>query len=87
MKMESFLEFCAGPRIAKAILRLEPKEDTKKESRSESPIAKEAMGNRENVEALYSDDQCGNVICLSITKDVSSWKEVKIKNMAYYLII
>ncbi len=80
--MESFLEFCAGTRLAKAILQSEPKEDAK--DRSESPIAKETEGSRENVEALYNDYQCGNLSCLSITKDVSSWKEVKIKNIAYY---
>ena len=79
MKMQTFLEFCTGNRIAKAIMRTRSIPE-----RPKSPIESETEGTSESIDDLYSDYQCGNLCCLSATNDIKDWKEVHIKKVAYY---
>ena len=70
MKMQTFLEFCTGNRIAKAIMRTRSIPE-----RPKSPIESETEGTSESIDDLYSDYQCGNLCCLSATNDIKDWKE------------
>ena len=77
--MQSFLEFCAGSRVAKAFAKTMYVPE-----RPKSPIEEDSVGEREIIEELYSDYQCGNLCCLSSTNDIKDWKEVHIKKVAYF---
>lgn len=77
--MESFLEFCAGTRLAKAIQSW--KEGPQ---RPTSPIATEVEQCSETFEKLYSKIECGNLLCIETTENTALWKEVRVKNRAYF---
>ena len=78
--MESFIEFCAGTRLAKAI-----KSWKKPPKRPVSPIADENEQDPGAIERLYSEIECGNLLCIESTENASRWKQARVRDRLYYL--
>jgi len=76
--MDTFWEFCAGTRIAKAI------QSWKQEStRPASPIVDEVEQGLEVIQTLYNIIDCGNIVCLESTENTTLWNEVRVRNRTY----
>ena len=73
--MESFIEFCAGTRLAKAIVAWRGPPTTFKAEVEQCPEA---------IQAPSLLIECGHLLCIESTENTSGWKEVRVKNRAYF---
>ena len=74
--MESFIEFCTGTRIAKAIVAWRG-----------PPAATFTAEVEQGPEAIQGPSlliECGHLLCIESTEKTSGWKEVRVKNRAYF---